>query len=99
MARIAGSVPRALSTSESRLRRRKCRPMTCSAIRRAARAAIPPKTPSAIESGLIARSTLPSSSCAVASKPGGRPPGDAFVMTFVTAAVSSGFASFMAVSV
>ena len=52
------------------------RPMTWTAIKSAARAVIPPKTPRAIESGLIARSAFPSSSARPwRSKPGGEAAG------------------------
>ena len=99
VARVVGSAPNDRSTCDSCLRLRKDRPMICTAIKRAARAVIPPKTPSAIERGLIARSTFPSSSCPVALKPGGRPPGAARVISSTSPATWSGRATLIAVSV
>ena len=55
---MVGPAPNARSVPRSRLLTRNWRPITWPAISRAAKAAIPPKTPSAIDSGLMARSAL-----------------------------------------
>ncbi len=53
---VVGPAPSARSVAVSVERRRSCRLITCSATIRRARAARPPKAPTAIEMGLMARS-------------------------------------------